>query len=153
MGHLAIFFFKYTMQKGNSCSNNCHSVTTIIKIQSLITSPECHVLFLTESHVLFQNLSHVCELTSPIVPYFGMSTWFTHLSYADLDHPDLFTCLLFDLHCIPTWITDTSITLICDIYLCSLRSPRPLYILTFIRPMLTKLCALLVDISYCPDRV
>ena len=55
------------------------------------------------------NLSQVCWLTSPIVPCFIMSTWITHLSYADLDHPDPFTCRLFDLHCIPTWITNTSI--------------------------------------------
>ena len=37
-------------------------------------------------------------------------------------------------------------------YLCWLESPRPLHILTFIRPVLTMLCAILMDILCCADR-
>ena len=85
----------------NSCSNNCHSVTTIIIRQSLSTSPERHVFsgwvtcslskpisykYVNLHHPLFHTL--VCQHGLPI---YLMLTWITQtpfwpILYIDLDH-------------------------------------------------------------------
>ena len=94
---------------------------------------------------------HLCWLISPR-PFICsdflqcMPTWLTHTSitflisiciYADLDHPDPFMCLdflpsLVITHCMPTWLTHTSITFLIFMYLCWLKSPRPLHVFRFV---------------------
>ena len=95
--------------------------------------PQCHndnqnpglqnvMFFLAQTYLKYVDLHHplshtlLCQLGSPI---YLMLTWITQTP----SHVGFLTYIVYQLGSL------THPSLSCDIYLCSLKSPRPLYIL------------------------